>query len=324
MRALLQTSLHGPAGLRLVTDAPVPVPGPGEVLIRVGAAGVNYADVMRSHGTYEGGPAAPFVAGLEAAGEVVAAGPHVTAVHVGDHVAGTGAGAFAEYMLLNAAALTPVPAGWTDEQALGLVLNWATALAALRPLGRVTAGETVLITAAAGAVGQAATRLAVHYGATVIAAASAGKHDLVRELGAAHVLDARTADVAAGTLRLTAGRGADLVLESAGGASFRAALAAARRVTGRVVVYGVAGGDATVSNRELNFTHPVHVIGLHLGVLIDTAPDLYAALLTELTALRAAGVLTPGTPAVHPLADGPEVLAALQSRTTTGKLALRP
>lgn len=315
MRALQQSSLTGPAGLRLVTDAPVPVPGPGEVLIRVGAAGVNFADVMQSHGTYEGGPAAPYIAGFEAAGEVVGDGRHVV---------GVGAGAFAEFMVVPAASLVPVPPGWTDEQALGLVLNWATALAALRPLGRVAAGETVLVHAAAGGVGQAATRLAVHYGATVIGTASAGKHDLVRALGAAHVLDSATADVAADVRRLTGGRGADLVLESAGGAAFTASLAAARRVTGRVVVYGVAGGDAAVSNRELNFTHPIHVIGLHLGVLVDTAPELYADLLAELAVLRAAGVLTPGSPAVHDLADGPAVLARLAARATTGKQALRP
>jgi NADPH2:quinone reductase len=244
-------------------------------------------------------------------------------VRVGDRVVGTGPGAFADYLALPAAGLVPVPAGWTAAQSLGLVLNWATALAALRPLGRLTAGETVLVQAAAGGVGQAATRLAVHYGAAVIGTASPGKHDLVRALGAGHVLDSRAA-VTAEVLGLTGGRGADLVLESAGGASFGASLAAARRVTGRVVVYGVAGGDATVSNRELNFTHPVHVIGLHLGILIDTAPELFAGLLAELAALRAAGVLTPGTPAVHDLADGPAVLAALQARATTGKLALRP
>jgi NADPH2:quinone reductase len=125
-------------------------------------------------------------------------------------------------------------------------------------------------------------------------------------------------------LRRTAGRGADLVLESAGGDAFRAALAAARRITGRVVVYGMAGGEAALSNRELNFTHPIHVIGLHIGLLSQAAPDLYAELMSELGALIAAGVYPPGHPTVHDLADGPKVLAELESRTTVGKLALRP
>jgi NADPH2:quinone reductase len=307
--------------MRLITDAPVPAPGRGEVLIRVGAAGVNFADVMQTRGTYVGGPRAPYIAGFEAAGEIVAVGPGVARLEPGDRVIGIGYGAFAEYAVLPAAGAAPVPAGWTDEQALGLVLNWATALAALR-LGRVAAGETVLVQAAAGGVGQAAVRMAVHRGATVIGTASPDKHEVVRALGADHVVDYRgmTDEV----LRLTAGRGADVVLESAGGDAFRGALAAARRITGRVVVYGVAGGEATLSNRELNFTHPIHVIGLHIGRLGQAAPDLFSELMTELGALITAGVYPPGHPTVHDLADGPRVLAELESRTTVGKLALRP
>jgi NADPH2:quinone reductase len=91
-----------------------------------------------------------------------------------------------------------------------------------------------------------------------------------------------------------------------------------------VVVYGMAGGEAALSNRELNFTHPIHVIGLHIGRLSQAAPDLFAELMTELGALIAAGVYPPGHPTVHDLADGPKVLAELESRTTVGKLALRP
>jgi len=253
--------------MRLITDAPMPAPGPGEVLIRVTAAGVNFAYVMQTHGTYDGGPQAPYIAGFEAAGEIVALGPGATDLEPGARVIGTGYGAFAEYMVLPAAGAAPVPAGWADEQALGLVINWATALAALKPLGRIATGETVLIHAAAGGVGQAAVRMAKHYGATVIATASPDKHEAVRALGADHVIDSRSADMAAEILRLSDGRGVDLVLESVGGDTFRASLAAAKRITGRVVVYGVAGGEATISNWELNFKHQIHVIGLHIGVL---------------------------------------------------------
>src|SRR5213079_1849061 len=110
---------------------------------------------------------------------------------------GMGGGAFAEYMLLPAVAAAPVPPGWAAEQALGLVVNWPTAMAALKPLGGVSAGQTVLIHAAAGGTGQAAVKIAKHYGATVIATASAAKHDVVRALGADHVIDARGADIAA-------------------------------------------------------------------------------------------------------------------------------
>ncbi|MER7859768.1 zinc-binding dehydrogenase [Amycolatopsis japonica] len=312
MRALRQDSANGPEDLHLVTDAPVPVPGPGEILLKVTAAGVNFADVMQARGTYEDGPKAPYIAGFEAAGEVVAVGEGVTAPAVGDHVVGTGGGAFAEYMVMPAAGADPVPSGWSDEQAIGLILNWVTALAALK-LGRLAPGETVLVQAAAGGVGQAAVRLAKHYGATVIGTASPGKHDVVRSLGADRVLD-YGADP--GT--------ADLVLESVGGAAFAASLAAAKRVTGRVVVYGVAGGEAAITNRDLNFRQQIHVIGLHLGVLIEHAPAIFAELMDELRALVAAGVCVPGKPTVYDLADGPKALAELEARATSGKLVLRP
>src|ERR1700761_3915450 len=259
MHALQQTTLNGPQDMRLLTDVPVPRPGAGEVLIRVPAAGINFADVSQAHGAFGNGPQPPYLAGFEAAGEVVAAGDTVTGAQPGARVVGVGAGAFAEYMVLPAAAAMPVPPGWTEQQALGLVVNWPTALAALRPLGQVSAGQVVLIHAAAGATGQAAVTLARHYGATVIAAASAGKHDTVRALGADHVLDSRRADLAAGVRQLTGGAGADVVLESAGGATFQASLAAACRVTGRVVVIGSAGGEAPVTNWELVYRHQVHV-----------------------------------------------------------------
>jgi NADPH2:quinone reductase len=326
MRALQQTSRNGPQDLRLITDAPVPGPGPGEVLIRVTAAGVNFGDVSQARGTFLGGPQPPYLAGFEAAGEIAAVGAAVTGLEPGARVIGVGigGGAFAEYMVAPAAVVVPVPAGWAAEQALGLVVNWPTALAALRPLGGLTAGQTVLIHAAAGATGQAAVRMARHYGATVIAAAAPAKHDTVRELGADHVLDSRGAGLAAQVLRLTGGAGADLVLESAGGAALGASLAAARRVTGRVVVYGVAGGQAPVTNWELVYKYQVHVIGLNIGVLSQAAPQIFGEVMGELFALIAAGVLPPGQPAVHELADGPKVLAELESRATVGKLALRP
>jgi NADPH:quinone reductase len=216
----------------------------------------------------------------------------------------------------------PVPAGWADEQALGLVVNWPAALAALRPLGQLAAGQTVLIHAAAGATGQVAVTMARHYGATVIAAASPGKHQTLRALGADHILDSRRPDLAAEVLRLTGGDGVDLVLESVGGATFGASLAAAKRVTGRVVVTGSVGGDAAISNWELVYKHQVHLIGLNIGVLIAAAPQIFGEVMGELFALIGAGVLTPGQPAGYELADGPKALAELEARATVGKLAL--
>ncbi|WP_040832238.1 NADPH:quinone oxidoreductase family protein [Nocardia jiangxiensis] len=324
MRALQQTSSDGPQDMRLINDAQVPSPGRGEVLIRVAAAGVNFRDVMQAHGTSPGGPEPSYVAGFEAAGEIVAVGEEVSGLRSGDHVAGVGAGAFAEYMVLPAVAVMPVPSGWTDRQALGLVVNWPTALAALVPLGRITAGQTVLIHAAAGGTGQAAVRMAKHYGATVIATASPDKHESVLALGADHVLDSRGGDLAAEVRMLNGGCGVDLVLESAGGAMFAESLAAAELVTGRVVVYGLAGGEVPITNRELVYRHQVHVVGLDIGVLMQAAPAIFGEVMGELSALIAAGVLTPVEPAVYDLADGPKALAELESRATVGKLALVP
>jgi NADPH2:quinone reductase len=326
MRALQQSSLNGPQDLRLITDAPVPSPGAGEVLIRVTAAGVNFVDISQARGTFAGGPQPPYLAGIEGAGEVTAVGEGVTDLKPGAHVIGVviGGGAFAEYMVLPAVAALPVPAGWTDEQAMGLVVNWPTALAALKPLGRIAAGQTVLIHAAAGATGQAAVKMAKHYGATVIATASAGKHEVVRAHGADHVIDSRGTDLAAEVLRLTTGTGADLVLESVGGATLDASLAATKRVTGRVVVYGLAGGEAAITNWDLVYKHQIHVIGLNIGTLIQAAPQIFGEVMGELFGLVAAGVIGPARPTTYKLAEGPKVLAELEARATVGKLALLP
>ncbi|WP_425246937.1 zinc-binding dehydrogenase [Streptomyces sp. NEAU-NA10] len=323
MRALVQHSHRGPKDLSHTTEQRRPIPGPGEYLIRVGAAGVNFADVMQTHGTYAGGPQAPYVAGFEAAGEIVGVGPEVESpLQVGSHVVGAGPGAFAQYMTMPAAQVLPVPSGWTDAESLGLVLNWATALAALKPLGEIRAGEAVLIHAAAGGVGQAAVRLARHYGARVIATTSPSKHDTVKALGADAVLDSAHPDLAAEITHLTGG--VDLVLESVGQATFQVSLAVTKPFTGRVVVFGAASGDAGLTTHDLVFTHQVQVKGLHIGALASAAPSIYDELLAEIEALIADGVYTPGTPQVHPLAEGPAVVQELEAGRTRGKHALDP
>jgi len=321
MRALLQTTFDGPGHLRLVRDAPVPSPGPGDVLIRVTVAGVNFVDVSRAQGTFAPPPPLPFIAGFEAVGEVVALGEGVTRPPVGTHVIVAGPGAFAEYTCAPAMAAMPVPPGWTDAQALGLVVNWPTALAALR-LGRLAKDETVVIHAAAGATGQAALTLAKHVGARVIAIASRNKHAHLHL--ADHALDADDPDLATKILALTGGRGADLVIESTGADAFATSLAVAKRVTGRVVVIGLAGGTASVSNGDLVYQHQVQLIGFNLGALIQHAPALFGELVGELFGLIAAGIVTPARPTTFPLEDGVQALLALANRTTTGKLALVP
>ncbi|MDO0930596.1 zinc-binding dehydrogenase [Streptomyces sp. DG2A-72] len=323
VRALVQRSRRGPTDLTLTTDHRLPAPGSGEYLIRVGAAGVNFADVMQTHGSYRGGPQAPYVAGFEAAGEIVEAGPGIESpLPLGTHVVGTGPGAFAQYMTMLAAGALAVPSGWSEAEVLGLVLNWATALAALKPLGEIKSGDVVLVHAAAGGVGQAAVRLARHYGAHVIATASPAKHDAVRALGADEVLDRAHPGLAEAITRLTGG--VDLVLESVGRATFEVSLSVTKPFTGRVVVFGAASGDAGLSTHDLVFTHQVQVKGLHIGALAAAAPSIYRSLLVELEALIAQGVYPPGTPRVHPLAEGPTVLQQLEAGQTLGKHALDP
>ncbi|MEU0029784.1 NADPH:quinone oxidoreductase family protein [Streptomyces sp. NPDC006335] len=323
MRALVQTSHGGPRELTLTTDQPRPSPGSGEYLVRVGAAGVNFADVMQTRGTYGGGPQAPYVAGFEAAGQIVGVGPDVESpLPIGTHVVGAGAGAFAQYMTMPAEGVLRVPSGWSDAAALGMVLNWATALAALKPLGNVKRGEIVLVHAAAGGVGQAAVRLARHYGARVIATASPAKHHTVEALGADEVLDSRSPDLAEEITRLTGG--VDLVLESVGQATFNTSLSVTKPFTGRIVVFGAASGDASLTTHDLVFTHQVQIKGLHIGALAVKAPSVYQSLLVEIEALIAHDVYPPGTPQVHPLTEGAMLLRQLEAGQTQGKLALGP
>jgi NADPH2:quinone reductase len=326
MRALQQTSFDGPDDLRLIEDATVPKPGPDEVLIRVTAAAANWVDVAQSRSVFPDGPRPPYIAGIEAAGEVVAIGDAVSAPAIGDHVVGLNinGGAFAEFMALPAAASIPVPDGWDDDQALGLMVSWPTAVAALKPIGQLKAGQVVLIHAAAGGTGQAAVRIAKRYGAIVIAAASAEKHGVLHRLGADHIVDSRSSDLTGEIMQLTGGAGVDLVLESVGGATLEVSMAAAKPVTGRVVVFGLSAGAATVSNWDLVYRHRVHLIGLNVGSLMQSAPQIFGEVMTELFGLLVSGVLPPVSPTTYGLADGPRAMSDLEGRRTVGKTALIP
>lgn len=323
MRGLVQPTLDGPDALRLLHDLPVLRPGPRDYLLRVGAAGLNFADVMQATGRYAGGPSAPYVAGFEVAGEIVAVGPDVAEpLPVGSHVIGVGPGAFAEYVAVPAAGAGPVPEGWSDAASLGLVLNWATALAALRPIGRLAPGEWVLVHAAAGGVGQAAVRLARHHGARVVALAARHKHGVLHELGADVVLDRSGADLTAQILDATGG--VDVVLESIGRTTFETSLSVAKPFTGRVVVFGAASGDASVSTHDLVFEHRVQLAGLHIGAYAEQVPDLYAEVVAEIDQLVRIGVIEPGAPTLHSLEEGPAAMRALANGRTVGKLAIAP
>jgi len=324
LRAVLCKSFSPPETL-VIEDVPSPVPGPGQVVISVKAASVNFPDTLIIQNKYQYKPPLPFSPGSECAGIVKAVGDGVTRFKPGDRVmAVTTYGSFAEEVVTDQSRVLSIPAGMDFPTAAAFTLTYGTSAHALVDRGELKGGEMLLVLGASGGVGLAAIEIGKALGATVIASASPGKHETVSASGADHVVDARRADIAAEVLRLTDGAGVDVVLESAGGATFAASLAAAKRVTGRVVVVGLAGGEAPITNWDLVYRHQVHVIGFNLGVLIAAAPQIFGAVMVELSALLAAGVVAPGRPTVYDLADGPKALAELESRSTVGKLALVP
>lgn len=319
MKALEITAWEGPGSSRVV-EAEVPSPGPGEVLIRVGAAAINFADTMQSRGRYPGGPQAPYLAGYEAAGEVVAVGPE-TSHELGQKVMGFGRGAFADYMVVAAAMARPLPQGWTEAKGAALWTSWYTAAGALKQLGEVQAGEWVLIHAAAGGVGQAATKLAKHFGAKVIAtASSAAKLELARAAGADVLINYTEEDFVERVKAATDGQGADLILENVGGDTYRKNFEAARP-QGRIVVYGLSSGErASIDNHQLIFEYPVKLMGLNMG----KRPEYFAPLFQLMQELIAQGVVDPSTPVEHDLADVATVLTELEQRKTVGKHVFVP
>ena len=306
-----------------IQEIAVPTPGPGQVLVRVRAAGVNYADLMQTRGQYVGGPRAPYYAGFELAGEVVAAHQGVS-LPVGARVMGFGSQAFAEYALASAGGLFPVPEGWSDGQAATFPVQWLTAHGCLRTVGRLKAGETVLIHAVAGGVGLAALRLARHFGAiTIGTSSSAEKLAFAAERGLDHGIDYTRQDLVAEVKRITGGRGVDLALEMVGGDTLSQTWDATRPY-GRILVYGAASGkNAPIDNVRLIF-QPVEFLGYHIVQLMVHRPELFAEEMVEVTQLLAAGVMTPEEPTAWPLDQAREALEALGDRKTTGKLVLVP
>jgi NADPH:quinone reductase len=319
MRALEITSWDGPGASRIV-DVSVPSPGAGQVLLKVGAAAVNFADTMQTRGRYPGGPQAPYLAGYEACGEVVVAGADA-AFEVGQRVIGFGRGAFTDYMLSDAAMTRALPDGWTATKGAALFTSWYTAAGALHHLGRIQQGETVLIHAAAGGVGQAAVRLAKYFGARVLAtASSAAKLEQAKRRGADVLINYGEEDFVEAVKAATDGRGADLVLEAVGGDTFSRNFEAVVP-QGRIVVYGLSSGErASIDNHDLVFKYPVKLMGLNMG----RRPEYFAPLFGLMERLIAEGVVDPDEPEIHGLEDLPTVLAAIEGRKTTGKQVFVP
>jgi NADPH:quinone reductase-like Zn-dependent oxidoreductase len=239
VKALVQTGNGGPEVLQ-VQNLPDPQVGAGEVRIAVRAAGINFADTMARVGLYPDAPKPPCVMGYEVAGTIDSVGEGVSEHTVGDRVvAGTRFGGQAELVTVPADQALPLPEQFSFEQGAAFPVNYGTAYAALILMGSLREGTRILIHAAAGGVGIAATQIARNVGAEIFGTASPSKHEAIRAQGVAHPIDYRNQDFAAETMRLTNGEGVDLIIDALGPTSFRKDYRLLRP-GGRMVMYGLS------------------------------------------------------------------------------------
>ncbi len=243
MRAVVISKHGGPEVLE-VRELPDPPVGPGEVRIAVKAAGINFADTMARTGLYPDAPKLPSVVGYEVAGEVESVGEGVEDHKPGDRVmAGTRFGGHAELVTVPSAQAFPLPKKLSFEQGAAFPVNYATAQAGLVVMGGLKEGERVLIHAAAGGVGIAATQIAKLRGAEIFGTASASKHDAIREQGVDHAIDYRSLDFAEEVTRITGGEGIDVAFDAIGPSSFKKDYAILR-AGGRLIMYGASEAQA--------------------------------------------------------------------------------
>ncbi|WP_448071746.1 quinone oxidoreductase family protein [Georgenia yuyongxinii] len=327
MRAIHATVAGGPEVLSVV-DVPAPEPGPGELLVDVAAAGVNFIDTYKRSSVYP--MPFPHVVGEEGAGTVRAVGAGVTEVAPGDRVAWAGApGSYAEQVLVRADVALPVPAGVDLATAAALPLQGMTAHYLVTSTFDVRPGHTVLLTAAAGGVGLLLTQLATARGARVIGlVGSPQKEDLAREAGAAQViryteLDDLTTELPAMVRDLTGGTGVDVAYDGVGKDTFDASLASLRR-RGMLVLFGGASGQVPPFDpQRLNAAGSLFLTRPKLAdYTADKAETRWRA--GELFDAVAAGTLDVRVGARFPLAEAAQAHEALEGRATTGKVLLVP
>ncbi|MEO8256149.1 MAG: medium chain dehydrogenase/reductase family protein [Acidobacteriota bacterium] len=328
---------HGPPEVLETHEAPDPSPSTGEIRVSVGAAGVNFADVLARLGLYPDAPRPPVVVGYEVSGIVDRVGDGVTNHRVGDRVVAlTRFGGYSDRVVVDAGFAFPIPDDLDDVRAAAIPVNYLTAILALYRLANITAGESVLIHGAGGGVGIAAIQLARLRGATIIGTASAAKHDAIRHQGVVHAIDHRIADVAAEVRRMTNGRGVDVVLDPIGGRSFADSYQLLAPL-GRLVMYGassIASGERRSLWRTLAMLmrmprfKPLSlmnrnrgVFGLNLGHLWDHHRQLAEAMTLVLGEV-AAGRLSPVVARTFPLDRAAEAHRYIQSRSNIGKVVL--
>jgi len=324
MRAWQVTGMGEPrAVLSLAPDAPIPEPAPGQIRIRVAAAGVGLPDVLMCRGGYALTPQLPFTPGQEAAGVVSAAGPGAAA-EVGERVMAVtaffaGHGAFADECLAVADFALPVPDAMTDAEAACFVIPFHTAWVGLVRRAALERGETLLVLGAAGGSGSAAVQLGKALGARVIATArGAARARFCRELGADEVVDPTRDDLAPWVRDATEGRGADVVFDPVGGDSFQAATRCIAH-EGRLLAVGFASGSWGRPDPSHLVTHNYSVLGVMPGGY-DRAfkTTAHAALLEHWSAGRLRVPLCER----FPFGSVPDALERLAAGDVLGKVAV--
>jgi NADPH:quinone reductase-like Zn-dependent oxidoreductase len=323
----------------VLREEPTPAPGAGEVLVRVEAAGVNFADVMIRLGLYPDAPPPPMVPGYEVAGVIEAVGEGVDGGRIGEAVLGfCRFGGYTDAIVLPAAAVFRRPDGLDAVAAAALPVNFLTAWQMLEVMAPVGPGATVLVQGAAGGVGTAAVQLALRRGARVLGSASVAKHPFLAELGVEIVFDSHRRRFAASVRAATGGRGCDVVLEPRHGAWIGESYDALAP-TGRLVLFGFAdaassrGGSKLAALRTLARVpwwriNPLSlmndnrgVLGVNLGRLWDQEA-MVTGWLRDILAAVTAGGLAPRLDSVIPLHEAGRAHARLQDRVNRGKIVL--
>lgn len=314
---------YGPPDVVRVEELPTPRLASGQVRVRVGAAAVNFPDVLLVAGEYQITVPVPFVPGSEFAGVITEISADVTDFAVGDRVTGTGLfGAFAEQMCVPTAGLAPIPAHVDDRTAAAFGVAHRTAYHALRSVARISPGDELIVLGAGGGVGLAAVQLGTTLGARVTAVASSEeKLSAAAHYGAAHLVDHTRGELRA-ALRDALPDGAHAVLDPVGGNVSEPALRSLRR-GGRFVTIGYASGVIPRIPLNLVLIKGIHVLGFQFQ---DVPPDEFTRNEDELRELLAGGTVAPHIGAVYPLEGIPTALRHVAEGRAVGKvvIGLRP
>jgi NADPH2:quinone reductase len=321
MRAIRVTEIGDTGVLKPATVAR-PTPGPGEALVRIAYAGVNFADVWMRRGAVGAAMPVPFTPGLEAAGVVAAVGEGVGDFKIGDRVTYCIIpGAYAEYQSVHASQLIPLPADIGFDRAAAAILQGLTAHYLVHEEYPITPGTTVLVHAAAGGMGLLLIQWLKHLGARVIGTVSTeAKAAIARQAGADHVIVYTEQDFAAEAQALTAGRGVDYIIDGVGQTTFLKNLDAVR-VRGTICIFGHSSGPAEPFAPFLLMPKSITLAGGMMHNFLQTREDLLRRAADLFQGLRE-GWLDVRIDRVFPLAQAAEAHARLETRGSVGKLLL--